>query len=86
MTDVAERWIKVSLSVTRADDRLVIEKDADLLADMFVEVAESRGFELSGSFSVEAPCRICEAARATGDDGLCNGCRAAVVEKRCRHM
>lgn len=29
-----------------------------------------------------ALCRICDVARATGDDGLCDGCRAAVTLAR----
>jgi len=25
----------------------------------------------------DQPCRVCEMARATGEDGLCDGCRGA---------
>ena len=28
------------------------------------------------------PCRICEVAAATGDDGLCDGCRGALTLRR----
>ena len=28
------------------------------------------------------PCRICEVARATGEDDLCDGCRTAIILKR----
>ena len=31
---------------------------------------------------VVAECRVCAAARATGEDGLCDGCRAATIERR----
>jgi len=30
---------------------------------------------LSGCPNHTPPCRVCEVARATGDDGLCDGCR-----------
>ena len=30
----------------------------------------------------QLPCRICEVAQSTGDDGLCNGCRQARMTER----
>ena len=46
--------------------------------------SSARNGGLSGCPHYASPCRICEVARATSTDGLCDGCRTALIVRRTR--
>ena len=39
---------------------------------------------LSGCPNYASPCRVCEVARTSREDGLCDGCRTALILRRAR--
>lgn len=45
-------------------------------------VVEKQAALIAGLQGQPILCRVCEMAQATGDDGLCDGCRQARIARR----
>jgi hypothetical protein len=58
--------------------------DAHCLKNGLAGVYASHIADLVEEAASAPPCRMCEVARVTGDDGPCDGCRAHRILRRAR--